>query len=141
MNRVESVENLTEQIPARTTVIDEQLTEEQSSQREVDEIAIMRDSIDALDEAIINLAAERTRVQARIQNIKISTGQARVELGRERQIMDNVTQHARKKGLDEETARSLIDVLIKRPMGRRLELAANIGNGVVDGASKAETIV
>lgn len=141
INRVENVADLTEQNLASGPDMNEQLAEDRSSPREIDEIAIMRGSIDALDEAIINLAAERTRVQTRIQNIKISTGQARVELGRERQIMDNVTLHARKKGLDEETARSLIDVLIKRPMGRRPELTDNIGNGAVNGVNSAETIV
>jgi chorismate mutase len=55
---------------------------------DVDIIPTLREQIDALDEAIIRLVAERTRVSARIQTARINGGGARIELGRERQILD-----------------------------------------------------
>jgi chorismate mutase len=53
-----------------------------------DLIPVLRGQIDALDTAIINLVAERARLSARIQTARINGGGARVELGRERVIMD-----------------------------------------------------
>ncbi|HZY77264.1 MAG TPA: chorismate mutase [Jatrophihabitantaceae bacterium] len=53
-----------------------------------DLIPVLRGQIDALDAAIINLVAERARLSARIQTARINGGGARVELGRERVIMD-----------------------------------------------------
>lgn len=54
----------------------------------VDTIPVLRGQIDALDAAIINLVAERTRLSKRIQTARINSGGARVELGRERLILD-----------------------------------------------------
>jgi chorismate mutase len=51
-------------------------------------IPTLRYQIDALDEAIVNLVAERARLSRRIQTARINAGGARVELGRERQILD-----------------------------------------------------
>jgi chorismate mutase len=53
-----------------------------------DLIPVLRGQIDALDTAIINLVAERARLSARIQTARINGGGARVELGRERVILD-----------------------------------------------------
>lgn len=51
-------------------------------------IPTLRGQIDALDEAIVRLVAERTRLSQRIQIARINSGGARVELGRERVILD-----------------------------------------------------
>jgi chorismate mutase len=51
-------------------------------------IPVLRGQIDALDAAIINLVAERIRLSKRIQTARINGGGARVELGRERLILD-----------------------------------------------------
>jgi chorismate mutase len=53
-----------------------------------DPIPVLRGQIDAIDAAIINLVAERARLSARIQTARINGGGARVELGRERVILD-----------------------------------------------------
>ncbi|HEU5006563.1 MAG TPA: chorismate mutase [Jatrophihabitantaceae bacterium] len=53
-----------------------------------DLIPVLRGQIDALDTAIINLVAERARLSARIQTARMNGGGARVELGRERVILD-----------------------------------------------------
>ena len=53
-----------------------------------DVIPMLRGQIDALDTAIINLVAERARLSARIQTARMNGGGTRVELGRERVILD-----------------------------------------------------
>jgi chorismate mutase len=49
-------------------------------------IPVLREQIDALDEALLRIVAERARVSRRIQAARISSGGARVELGRERVV-------------------------------------------------------
>jgi chorismate mutase len=51
-------------------------------------IPTLRAQIDALDEAIVRLVAERTRLSQRIQTARMNAGGTRVELGRERVILD-----------------------------------------------------
>lgn len=53
-----------------------------------DTIPMLRGQIDALDAAIVNLVAERIRLSQRIQTARINAGGARVELGRERVILE-----------------------------------------------------
>jgi chorismate mutase len=53
----------------------------------LDMIPVLREQIDALDEAIIRLVAERIRVSQRIQTARMNSGGARVELGRERVVL------------------------------------------------------
>jgi chorismate mutase len=54
----------------------------------LDVIPMLRTQIDAMDAAIIRLVAERTRLSKRIQAARISSGGTRVELGRERIVLD-----------------------------------------------------
>ena len=54
----------------------------------VDTIPVLRNQIDALDAAIVNLVAERARLSRRIQLARMNGGGTRVELGRERVILD-----------------------------------------------------
>jgi chorismate mutase len=51
-------------------------------------IPVLRAQIDALDEAIVRLVAERARLSNRIQTARLNAGGTRVELGRERVILD-----------------------------------------------------
>ena len=51
-------------------------------------IPTLRGQIDALDAAIVNLVAERARLSRRIQIARVNGGGTRVELGRERVILD-----------------------------------------------------
>lgn len=51
-------------------------------------ITTLRTQIDALDAAIVRLVAERGRLSTRIQTARVNAGGARVELGRERVILD-----------------------------------------------------
>jgi chorismate mutase len=53
-----------------------------------DPIPVLRAQIDALDDAILRLVAERTQLSRRIQTARMNAGGTRVELGRERVIMD-----------------------------------------------------
>ena len=51
-------------------------------------IGTMRGQIDALDTAITRLVAERAQLSRRIQSARMGAGGTRVELGRERAILD-----------------------------------------------------
>jgi chorismate mutase len=51
-------------------------------------IAALRSQIDALDGAITRLVAERTRLSRRIQTARMNAGGTRIELGRERDVLD-----------------------------------------------------
>lgn len=53
-----------------------------------DAIPVLREQIDAMDEAIRRLVAERAKLSRRIQLARMNAGGTRVELGRERVIMD-----------------------------------------------------
>lgn len=58
----------------------------------VDTIPVLRGQIDALDEAIRRLVSERAKLSQRVQAARINSGGTRVELGRERVIMDAYRQ-------------------------------------------------
>ena len=51
-------------------------------------IPVLRAQIDALDEAIVRLVAERAKLSARVQTARMNAGGTRVEIGRERVILD-----------------------------------------------------
>jgi chorismate mutase len=51
-------------------------------------IATLRAHIDALDTAIVRLVAERAELSRRVQATRMNSGGTRVELGRERVILD-----------------------------------------------------
>jgi chorismate mutase len=55
---------------------------------EADVIPLLRTQIDALDAGIANLIAERARLSHRIQAARIAAGGVRIELGRERRILE-----------------------------------------------------
>jgi monofunctional chorismate mutase len=64
-----------------------------------DPISTLRSQIDALDAAIINLVAERIQVSKQIQTARINNGGTRVELGRERQILDSYSSRLGREGM------------------------------------------
>jgi chorismate mutase len=51
-------------------------------------IPVLRGQIDALDQAIVRLVAERAKLSKRIQTARMNAGGTRVELGRERVILE-----------------------------------------------------
>ena len=55
---------------------------------DADAIGMLRGQIDALDDAITRLVAERGRLSRRIQVARLNAGGTRVELGRERVILE-----------------------------------------------------
>ncbi|MCU1690286.1 MAG: chorismate mutase [Jatrophihabitantaceae bacterium] len=83
----------TEQQPASTpppaTTVAGVPADAPSAQAATEAIEVLRGQIDALDIAITRLVAERTQLSRRVQQARISAGGARVELGRERLIMDH----------------------------------------------------
>ncbi len=52
-------------------------------------VETMRGQIDALDTAIARLVAERAQLSRRIQSARMNAGGTRVELGRERAILNH----------------------------------------------------
>jgi chorismate mutase len=56
---------------------------------EADLIPLLRDQIDAIDAGIARLIAERARLSRRVQAARIAAGGVRVELGRERRILES----------------------------------------------------
>ena len=54
----------------------------------LDVIPMLRTQIDAMDAAIIRLVSERTLLSKRVQAARITAGGTRVELGRERIVLD-----------------------------------------------------
>ena len=52
-------------------------------------VETLRGQIDALDAAITRLVAERAQLSRRIQTARMNAGGTRVELGRERAIVDH----------------------------------------------------
>jgi chorismate mutase len=55
---------------------------------EADLIPLLRTQIDAIDAGIARLVAERARLSARIQTARVASGGVRIELGRERLVLD-----------------------------------------------------
>ena len=61
---------------------------ETHAEAEADAIPLLRRQIDSLDEAIARLVAERARLSRRVQTARMNAGGTRVELGRERVILN-----------------------------------------------------
>jgi chorismate mutase len=73
-----------------TTVANQSTGPASTAQNEDAEQAIpmLREQIDALDTALLRIVAERVRVSQRIQIARMNAGGTRVELGRERVVLD-----------------------------------------------------
>ena len=56
--------------------------------QEADLIPLLRTQIDAIDAGIARLVAERERLSRRVQSARIAAGGVRIELGRERRILE-----------------------------------------------------
>lgn len=57
-----------------------------------DQITLLRDQIDALDAQVAHLVAERIQLSKRIQAARMSAGGTRLQLGRERVVLDGYRQ-------------------------------------------------
>lgn len=55
---------------------------------EAERIATLRAQIDAIDEGILSLMTERVRLSRDVQAHRIAAGGVRLELGRERRVID-----------------------------------------------------
>jgi chorismate mutase len=70
-----------------TTAVNSPETDTAASTDGEQTIPMLREQIDALDAALIQLVAERARVSRRIQTARMNAGGTRVELGRERTVL------------------------------------------------------
>lgn len=75
-------------VPDDTGVAASDASASESSVSAPDQIALMREGIDALDVQIAQLVADRMQLSRRIQAARIQQGGTRLELGRERVILD-----------------------------------------------------
>jgi chorismate mutase len=64
------------------------LTPPTAAAGEAELIPLLRTQIDAIDAGIARLVAERARLSARVQTARIAAGGVRVELGRERLVLE-----------------------------------------------------
>jgi chorismate mutase len=69
-----------------TTMTDTAHTESAAAAAEA--IPLLRRQIDSLDEAITRLVGERAKLSRRVQTARMNAGGTRVQLGRERVILD-----------------------------------------------------
>ena len=75
-----------------TTMLTPSTDSSTASAGEAELIPLLRTQIDAIDAGIARLVAERSRLSARIQAARIAAGGVRVELGRERLVLDGYRQ-------------------------------------------------
>ncbi len=73
--------------PAATQPADGSVATAAPSAPQPDSVHLLRAQIDAMDEAITRLVAERAALSARVQRARMNSGGTRVELGRERVIL------------------------------------------------------
>ncbi|MDQ1731748.1 MAG: chorismate mutase [Pseudonocardiales bacterium] len=64
-------------------------TIEDASADSIQTVGTLRGQIDALDTAIARLVTERAQLSRRIQTARMNAGGTRIELGRERAILDH----------------------------------------------------
>jgi chorismate mutase len=74
-------------------------------------IPVLRAQIDAIDAAIVRLVAERARLSHRVQAARVASGGVRIELGRERVVMEGY-----RNGLGE-TGTALADAVLRACRG------------------------
>ena len=60
----------------------------QHAAQEAELIPLLRTQIDAIDAGIARLVAERARLSRRVQSARVAAGGVRIELGRERRILE-----------------------------------------------------
>jgi chorismate mutase len=75
-----------------TTMLTPSTDPSAASAGEAELIPLLRTQIDAIDAGIARLVAERSRLSSRIQSARIAAGGVRVELGRERLVLDGYRQ-------------------------------------------------
>ena len=77
---------MTTAVNSPTTETGDAATEASTEPAATQTIDMLRGQIDALDDALIRIVAERARVSRRIQTVRMNAGGTRVELGRERTV-------------------------------------------------------
>ena len=83
-------------------------------------IPVLRNQIDALDEAITRLISERARLSRRVQTARIAAGGVRIELGREREV------HHRYRSVLGEGGTALADAILRACRGPLLPALAGL---------------
>ncbi|MEO8671704.1 MAG: bifunctional chorismate mutase/prephenate dehydrogenase [Tahibacter sp.] len=83
------------------------------------DIQQLRGELDRIDHDLVRLAAERQRIVAEIGRSKRGSGRPLRDFRREKEVLDNVRQHARDEGIDPELAAGLMELLIAASLTRQ----------------------
>lgn len=89
------------------------------SSSEHPDLAALRSRLDEVDAGLVSLAAERQRLVSEIGRVKQGDGRQVRDFRREREVLGNVRDRARRLGLDETLAEDLLKRLIEASLTRQ----------------------
>jgi len=103
----------------------------------------LRERLDAIDKALIDLMAQRQQTVAEVSAHKISTGTPTRDYAREREVLEKVRRHATELRFDADVAESIMRLLIRSSLTQQEQTrvaAQNTGAGrralIIGGAGK-----
>ncbi|HET6593970.1 MAG TPA: bifunctional chorismate mutase/prephenate dehydrogenase [Xanthomonadales bacterium] len=85
----------------------------------LDELTRLRQRLDAIDDSIIDLIAERQNIVSTIGEHKMKTGVALRHFEREREVIDRGMQRAESLGVSGRVARDILETLIHHSLGKQ----------------------
>lgn len=106
-----------------------------------EELGALRARLDVLDEGLLRAAAERQAVVARIGALKAREGRALFDRERERVVLARAERVAGEVGLDAETARGLMGVLVGASHRRQAEVVQAKAEERAEGAAPSVLVV
>lgn len=106
-----------------------------------EELEALRARLDVLDEGLLRAAAERQAVVARIGALKAREGRALFDRERERVVLARAERVAGEVGLDAETARGLMGVLVGASHRRQAEVVQAKAEERAEGAAPSVLVV
>jgi chorismate mutase/prephenate dehydrogenase len=84
-----------------------------------DELQALRRRLDAIDDGIVDLIAERQQVVDTIGEHKLRTGAPLRHFAREREVIERGMERAESKGVSERLARDILETLIHHSLGKQ----------------------
>ena len=84
-----------------------------------DELLQLRERLDAIDDGIIDLIAERQSIVTTIGEHKLKTGAPLRHYAREREVIDRGMERAESLGVSGRVARDILETLIHHSLGRQ----------------------
>lgn len=84
-----------------------------------DELKVLRQRLDAIDDGIVDLIAERQELVNTIGEHKLKTGAPLRHFAREREVIERGMQRARSLGVSRRLARDVLETLIHHSLGKQ----------------------